>query len=129
MEVFNLCHFLDKIIYQPGNNKSALFGQVADDDNEPGFYIVPHHYLDEAAGPFDTFDQAEEAAWECLRSREQRQLQEECAAEGVTCPPVRIIESKNSALALQGRGPVWWIDGKQKGPPVDPRQTGFTAGF
>ena len=103
--------------------------QAADDDHEPGFYIVPHHYLDEAAGPFDTFDQAEEAAWECLRSREQRQLQEECAAEGVTCPPVRIIESKNSALALQGRGPVWWIDGKQKGPPVDPRQTGFTAGF
>ena len=103
--------------------------QSADDDNEPGFYVVPHKYLDEAAGPFDTFDQAEEAAWECLRSREQRQLQEECAAEGVTCPPVRIIESKNSALALQGRGPVWWIDGKQKGPPVDPRQTGFTAGF
>ena len=103
--------------------------QSADDDNEPGFYIVPHKYLDEAAGPFDTFEQAEDAAWECLRSREHRQLQEECAAEGVPCPPVRIVESQNSAQTLQGKGYVWWIDGKRKGPPIDPRQTGFTNGF
>ena len=103
--------------------------QAADDDDEPGFYIVPHHYLDEASGPFDTFEQAEDAAWECLRSREHQRLQEECAAEGIACPPVRIVESKNSAQALQGKGRVWWIDGKQKGPPVDPRQTGFTDGF
>ena len=103
--------------------------QSADDDNEPGFYIVPHKYLDEAAGPFDTFEQAEDAAWECLRSREHRQLQEECASEGVPCPPVRIVESQNSAQALQGKGYVWWIDGQRKGPPVDPRQTGFTDGF
>ena len=103
--------------------------QSADDDNEPGFYIVPHKYLDEAAGPFDTFEQAEDAAWDCLRSREHRQLLEECASEGVPCPPVRIVESQNSAQALQGKGYVWWIDGQRKGPPVDPRQTGFTNGF
>ena len=103
--------------------------QSSDDDEEPGFYIVPHHYLDEAAGPFDTFEQAEDAAWECLRSPEHRRLQEECAAEGVHCPPTRIIESQNSTQALQGRGYVWWIDGRQKGPPADPRQTGFTNGF
>jgi hypothetical protein len=100
--------------------------QAADDDQEPGFYIVPHHYLDEASGPFDTFEQAEDAAWECLRSREHRLLQEECKAEGVHCPPTRIIESRNSVQALQGKGYVWWVDGKQKGPPVDPRQTGFS---
>ena len=103
--------------------------QSADDDNEPGFYIVPHKYLDEAAGPFDTFEQAEDAAWECLRSREHRQLQEECASEGVPCPPVRIVESQNSAQALQGKGYVWWIDGKRKGPPIDPKQTSFTNEF
>ena len=103
------------------------YSEAADD--EPGFYIVPHHYLDEASGPFDTFEQAEDAAWECLRSREHQRLQEECAAEGIACPPVRIIESKNSAQALQGKGHVWWIGGKQKGPPVDPRQTGFADGF
>ena len=103
--------------------------QASEDDEEPGFYIVPHGYLDEAAGPFDTFEQAEDAAWECLRSREHQRLQEECAAEGIACPPVRIIESKNSAQVLQGKGHVWWIGGKQKGPPVDPRQTGFTDGF
>ena len=99
--------------------------------NEPGFYfyIVPHEYLDETAGPFDTFEQAKDAAWECLRSREHKRLVEECAAEGISCPPTRIIESQNYAQALQGKGYVWWIDGKQKGPPVDPRQTGFTNGF
>ena len=103
--------------------------QAADDDNEPGFYIVPHHYLDEAAGPFDTFEQAEDAAWECLRSPEHKRLMEECDAEGMHCPPVRIIESRNSAQALQGKGYVWWIDGRQKGPPVDPRQASFANGF
>lgn len=105
--------------------------QAADDDNEPGFYfyIVPYLHKDETAGPFDTFEQAKDAAWECLRSREHKRLVEECAAEGISCPPTRIIESQNSAQALQGKRYVWWIDGKQKGPPVDPRQTGFTNGF
>ena len=103
--------------------------QAADDDNEPGFYIVPHRYLDEAAGPYDTFEQAENAAWEYLRSRDDQKLQEECAAEWVQCPPVRIIESQNSTQALQGKGYVWWINGQQKGPPVDPRQSSFTNGF
>jgi hypothetical protein len=103
--------------------------QSSDDDEEPGFYIVPHRYLDEAAGPYDTFEQAENAAWEYLRSRDDQKLQEECAAEWVQCPPVRIIESQNSTQALQGKGWVWWIDGQQKGPPVDPRQASFANGF
>ena len=103
--------------------------EASDEDEEPGFYIVPHKYLDEAAGPFDTFELAEEAAWEYLRSRECRQLQEECATAEVPCPPVTIVESKNSARALQGKGHVWWIDGKRKGAPIDPRQTGFANGF
>jgi hypothetical protein len=101
----------------------------SDDDEEPGFYIVPHRYLDEAAGPYDTFEQAEDAAWEYLRSRDDQKLQEECAAEWVPCPPTRIIESRNSTQALQGKGYVWWIDGLRKGPPVDPRQSSFTNGF
>ena len=103
--------------------------EASNEDDEPGFYIVPHKYLDEAAGPFDTFELAEEAAWECLRSREHLQLQKECTLEGVLCPPVLIIESKNSAQALQRKGHVWWIDGKRKGSPVDPRQIGFANGF
>lgn len=103
--------------------------QSAEVDVDPGFYITPHGYLDEAKGPFDTFDQAEDAAWEYLRSNEHQRFQKECALEGVKCPPVRIIESKNISSALLGEGHVWWIDGKRKGVPTDPRQLGFTNGF
>jgi hypothetical protein len=102
---------------------------AATDDEEPGFYVVPHRYLDETEGPFDTLNEAEDAAWEYLRSPEHHRLQDECTAEGVKCPPVQIIEAKNSTQALQHKGHVWWIDGKRKGPPADPRQTGFTNGF
>ena len=98
---------------------------AADVDVEPGFYITPYKYLDDADGPHDTFEKAEDAAWEYLRSAEHRRLQHECVLEGVKCPPVRIIESKNNSSALQGKGHVWWIDGIRKGPPIDPRQAGF----
>lgn len=98
---------------------------ATDVDVEPGFYITPYKYLDDTDGPHNTFEKAEDAAWEYLRSAEHKRLQEECVLEGVKCPPVRIIESKNNSLALQGKGHVWWIDGVRKGPPVDPRQAGL----
>lgn len=98
---------------------------ATDVDIEPGFYITPYKYLDDTDGPHDTFEKAEDAAWEYLRSAEHKRLRKECELEGVKCPPVRIIESKNNSLALQGKGHVWWIDGVRQGPPIDPRQAGF----
>jgi hypothetical protein len=39
--------------------------------------------------------------------------------------PVAVLESNSRQEAEQNVGHVWWIDGAFKGPPVDPRQTGF----
>jgi hypothetical protein len=39
--------------------------------------------------------------------------------------PVAVIESPSREHAEQNVGHVWWINGKFKGPAVDPRQTGF----
>jgi hypothetical protein len=40
-------------------------------------------------------------------------------------PPFVLIEAESRKDALARRGYVWMIDGLSKGPPVDPRQTGF----
>jgi len=39
--------------------------------------------------------------------------------------PLLLIEATGNEAAMSGDGHVWWIDGMFKGPPVDPRQTGF----
>jgi len=39
--------------------------------------------------------------------------------------PVVVIEAASRQAAVANDGHVWWVDGRLKGPPVDPRQAGF----
>jgi hypothetical protein len=72
-------------------------------------------------GPYESMDDAEEAAW--------RRFDEFRSMSFDYLRPVKIIESPNRASAERDQGHVWWIDGRRKGPPVDPRQLGFHNGF
>jgi len=93
-------------------------------DDGPGLYItnqylggIPGHHRAAELGPFDNLDLAEDSAW--ARYGEFRQMSLDYLL------PVKVIEAKNRREAEADKGHVWWIDGRRKGPPVDPRQTGF----
>lgn len=70
-----------------------------------------------AHGPFSDMELAELAAWGRLKFIRDMSFQ--------YLQPVQIVESPSMDAAEQGVGHVWWVDGKRRGPPADPRQTQF----
>ena len=94
-------------------------------DDGPGFYVVNRttHGATLAAqlGPFDDFSRAEDAA--------QDRYNEFVSMSFTYLLPVAVIESRSRLAAEMEQGHVWWINGKHKGPPIDPRQTHFRNGF
>jgi hypothetical protein len=91
----------------------------------PGYYIT-NRYVGTSfisgqraaeLGPFDNLDLAEDAAW--ARYNEFRSMSFDYLL------PVKIIRATSRHKAENDEGHTWWIDGKRKGPPVDPRQAKF----
>ena len=101
------------------NELGATYVEDEFDDNGPGLYIVhgerPRRSEETV---FESFEEAESEASEILR----HYLQQGKAV----VPPVAILEARSRADALEGKGHVWWIDGVQHGPSVDPRQTALS---
>jgi hypothetical protein len=107
-------------------------------ENSPGFYIVPG----ETVGPDDAVYNATGPYWRFERidrlsppednsqitdedvEADARETSRRLGLENNSTPVV-IIEARNAREAAQGKGHVWWVEGALKGPPVDPRQTGF----
>jgi hypothetical protein len=105
---------------RPSSPAPSTGRKEARKNDGPGLYITNQHLGNHRAaelGPYDNMNLAEEAAWtrynEFLVMNFQYLL------------PVKIIESANRRKAEYDFGHVWWVDGRRKGPPVDPRQTGF----
>jgi len=102
--------------------------------NGPGFYVTNAYAgfgartrVADHDAPFPTYEKAEEFAWDRYKHFLEMQF--------TYLLPVIIIEASKREDAEghafitredlahpYGRGHVWWIDGKFKGPPVDPRQ-------
>jgi hypothetical protein len=93
-------------------------------DDGPGLYItnqylggIPGRNRAAELGPFSNLNLAEDSAW--ARYNEFRGMSLDYLL------PVKVIEAKSRREAEADVGHTWWIDGRRKGPPVDPRQTGF----
>jgi len=102
-----------------GRQRSAEAKRLTDG---PGFYVTngTTSGLRRAINheePFKTLDAATEFA--------KQQLHNYISMRFTYLLPVEIFESKSRQDAEMGDGTVWWIDGKRKAAPVDPRQLGF----
>jgi len=86
--------------------------------NGPGFYVVNNIIgtfdAPEHERPFETYEEAEEFAWDRYRRFVK--------AGNYTYLPVFVIEASSRQDAWFKRGHIWWADGKQKGPPISSRQ-------
>lgn len=93
---------------------------VASSKNGPGFYVTnvdlksAFSITADHAYPFADYESAETSAIERLRHFVSLKLD--------YLLPVKIIEASSRMDAILGKGHTWWINGKKKGPPVDPRQ-------
>lgn len=119
----------------------------------PGFYIAPFYSISEISGgaePLDADNLYGEAEGDCLGPfpRDIETVARRSNAMDVygienledienlyweffkklpaQSPPFILIEAQSRKDALAGRGHIWIADGIEKGPAVDPRQTGFT---
>jgi hypothetical protein len=92
--------------------------EVSLSKNGPGFYVVNNIIgtfdAPEHERPFETYEEAEEFAWDRYRRFVK--------AGNYTYLPVFVIEASSRQDAWFKRGHIWWADGKQKGPPISPRQ-------
>jgi hypothetical protein len=122
-------------------------------EHQPGFYIIPGEIMDGEGddpvpiGPYWMFERAHSRyeGEDFVRDEDSRagdldddveddalalmrSLQEE-ERKGLfrerKLSPVEIIESPNRKAAARRQGHVWWSDGVFRGPPVDPRQSGW----
>jgi len=120
----------------------------------PGFYITPFYSIPEISGgsePLGADDLYGEAEGDCLGPfpRDIENLPGTRWSNAVDVygvqnledienlywelfkklpaqsPTFMLIEAQSRQNALAGRGHVWIADGLEKGPSVDPRQTGF----
>ncbi len=119
-----------------------------EDNHGPGFYILPYYSIPEIAGDDESDSDlygAEEgdALGPFHRQETERRSIAEDQAGTETLEdiedlywalwkklpskhaPFILIEAANRKNALARHGHVWISDGLEKGPPVDPRQTGF----
>ena len=72
-----------------------------------GFRIANH-------GPYKTLEEAADKAWETLQGYLQQKLQ--------YLLPVEVVQGKTRRSVEMGEGYTWWVNGKRKGEPADPRQ-------
>jgi hypothetical protein len=72
-------------------------------------------------GPLTSRDEAIDKAWDLFRQYVEMQF-------GYLLP-VKVVEARSRDEAEQGNGYVWWVDGKRKAAPVDPRQTQMFANY
>jgi hypothetical protein len=93
--------------------------------NGPGFYVTNNYVggvtrsrVADHERPFATYEEAENFAAKRLH-RFTREFDFQYLL------PVVVIEAESRRAAESGVGHVWWINGKFKGPAVDPRQVGF----
>jgi hypothetical protein len=118
----------------------------------PGFYITPFYSIPEIVGgremdedlygapegdclgpfhrdiedrPFDQWSNAEEWLGPNTLTDVEALYWELWKKLPAKHPPFKLIEAQSRQDALAGRGYVWIVDGLEKGPPPDPRQTGF----
>jgi hypothetical protein len=114
-----------------------------------GFYIMPFYSLPEIAGKDEASnDLYGEPEGDCLGPFHLNPDEPASDAEDMTGiqtsedledyyigllktlpanhPPFVIIEAQSRKDALNHNGHEWFVNGLSKGPPVDPRQTGFT---
>jgi hypothetical protein len=101
-----------RLLWTSNDPKSA-----ASASQEPGYYIVEDDELVDDDRPYATVDAAVEdaSAVDALASQNKISVKR----------PLKVVEASSSRAAARGEGHVWWLDGKFKGPPVDPKQTGF----
>jgi len=95
--------------------------------NGPGFYVtnnlVGSGYLAsrprvaDHPEPFQTFEEAEE--WAVGRMRHLLSMRLDYLL------PVEVVEADSRSRAEGGHGHAWWVNGKYRGPAVDPRQEAF----
>jgi len=99
----------------------------AREEDGPGYYVTNGYTgsgsifrtrIADHPKPFPTYEKAEEFA-----VRRLHHLTVEYSFHYLL--PVAIIESPSRQAAEQNEGYVWRVDGKYKGPPVDPRQAAF----
>jgi len=89
----------------------------------PGFYVTNGYVggirsrVADHPKPFGTYDEAEEFAVRRLRHLLEFSFD--------YLLPVAVIESSSRDDADRSVGHVWWVDGKFRGPEVDPRQRSF----
>jgi hypothetical protein len=99
----------------------------AREEDGPGYYVTNGYTgsgsifrtrIADHPRPFPTYDKAEEFA-----VRRLQHLTVDFNFDYLL--PVWVIESPSRQAAEQNEGYVWWVDGKFKGPPVDPCQASF----
>ena len=107
--------------------------------DQPGFYIIPGESVGpddkvyNATGPYCRFETAGiefhlTSEYITTSTPSETTDVEDDALETARSLPnthVKIIEARNPVEAAAGNGHVWWQDGLFRGPPVDPRQSGF----
>ena len=88
----------------------------------PGFYVtngytgsIVRSRVADHPKPFASYEEAEEFALERYRRLSQMSLD--------YLLPVLVIESESRRDAEQNQGSILWVNGKYRGPTVDPRQT------
>jgi hypothetical protein len=110
--------------------------------DQPGFYIVPGETVGpddriyNASGPYLRFETAgfnPDFTWLRGHANEMdidpnfNDVEDDALETARSLPSthVKIIEARNPVEAAAGNGHVWCQDGLFRGPPVDPRQSGF----
>lgn len=88
----------------------------------PGFYVtnvytggVTRSRVADHEQPFPTYEEAEEFAVQRLRRFT-------IDFDFQYLLPVAVVEAESRQDAERNIGHVWWVDGKFRGPPADPRQ-------
>lgn len=98
----------------------------AEEEDGPGFYVTNGYTggsafrtrIADHRKPYKTIEAAVDAAEKRLHH-----LTVEYSFDYLL--PVAVLEANSRQEAERNEGHVWWIDGAFKGPPLDPRQTGF----
>jgi len=92
--------------------------------DDPGFYVT-NNYLGAATRPRVADHPRPFASYEAAEEFAVRRLQQFAEFRFDYLLPVVVTRSDSRQDAEASRGEILWVDGKQKGPAPDPRQTAF----